>query len=632
MIFVLCGHRGVGKTSLMRRLSVYMQGRDVLFYDLDAEIEIRTKRTIQDLFTSKSQESGEEYFRLVERQVFGQICREVGARFAYISVGGGFPVSNFEIDVLRTASHEISKDISFIWLQRSTDRDGRIFLDRPSLEPDVPPLEEFKIRLAKRQPLFESSCQRDYVIPEGMGEDSAVATSLEKDVFLNQINNCGGCLTLLPSAFRSVDFGQKFLLERQTWGLDLFELRSDLLSLSQIKKAMEIIPSKNIIYSVRNHEGLSQVHKYNLWDWPLELGQSPSGYPSVISLHERRELEINHLKVESKVESVEQASDRLETSGKKAQYLKLAIEIFDFHELEVADKWRKQNPERNQFLPRSQNGRWSWYRCHQKGQMKINFIREGIGSAMDQPTLFEWLSAFPQSYRFAAVLGDPIHHSYTPIEHLDFFHQRGLAVHRIQISANEMANGGFEFLKSMGLSYAAVTSPLKISAFQLSQSRSPMANELKAANTLFVAPNEVCCHNTDQMGLEELLEEYKDCRNIAVWGGGGTLTAILKTLPQSVSYSVRTGLARNENQSRSATQTKDQMEPFKPEILVWAGGKDSKMPPDHWRPKIVVDLSYTDNSLARQYCLLKKCIYQSGKKMFLAQARGQRKFWQEQER
>jgi energy-coupling factor transporter ATP-binding protein EcfA2 len=55
MITLLIGHRGVGKTSLLRRLEVLFQNSDVVLRDLDSEIEARRQNTIEEIFKTQGE-------------------------------------------------------------------------------------------------------------------------------------------------------------------------------------------------------------------------------------------------------------------------------------------------------------------------------------------------------------------------------------------------------------------------------------------------------------------------------------------------------------------------------------------------------------------------------------------------
>ncbi|MNL62489.1 hypothetical protein D3C87_1865150 [compost metagenome] len=51
------------------------------------------------------------------------------------------------------------------------------------------------------------------------------------------------------------------------------------------------------------------------------------------------------------------------------------------------------------------------------------------------------------------------------------------------------------------------------------------------------------------------------------------------------------------------------------------------MPPPEWRPAMILDLNYKEDSMGREYAQSFGANYTSGLVMFLAQAQGQRAFW-----
>jgi shikimate 5-dehydrogenase len=55
------------------------------------------------------------------------------------------------------------------------------------------------------------------------------------------------------------------------------------------------------------------------------------------------------------------------------------------------------------------------------------------------------------------------------------------------------------------------------------------------------------------------------------------------------------------------------------------------MPPKQWKPSILVDLNYTEDSPGREYALQVGAEYVSGLRMFQVQAEKQREFWLREE-
>jgi hypothetical protein len=92
-------------------------------------------------------------------------------------------------------------------------------------------------------------------------------------------------------------------------------------------------------------------------------------------------------------------------------------------------------------------------------------------------------------------------------------------------------------------------------------------------------------------------------------------------LPEAIFYRARTGLT-----------AQNVPENFMPDLLVWAVGgsrmESCQWPDENWKPKMILDLNYTENSPGREYALKVGARYISGAQFFKEQAKHQRAFWQ----
>lgn len=570
---LLVGHRGTGKTSLMRRMAPSNS------VDLDEEIERRSGQPVFELFKNR----GEEIFRQWELTTIKEILREAGPH-TWISVGAG----------LRLDEVEFRGEI--IWVRRDTDREGRVFLDRPRLDPSTDPLVEFRQRAKAREPIFARSADRTYTMPEGLAESD----ELEKKILCGDLEGTGGVVTLFPSHRRTLP----------QLGAHLYELRDDLLESEELMGLFHKFPEEKILYSVRKNKFVPEYVRRSkcLIDWGLD-----GSYPDK--------------------EFVEEFADRLILSshGSHREALldfrlyakfpvrfKLSPVIESYDDLREVHQWWAQDPTHRHLLPRSSDGRWGWYRLWMKGKSAINFWREGGGSAEDQPTLYQWLASPFGVERFAAVLGAPVAHSWSPTEHRHFFAKFGMPMWAVEVREGEW-DRAMPFLRELGLQFASVTAPLKGKAFRLCKP-SELAAELESVNTL--AWDEQASqwrgHNTDLTGLAEAVLGLPS-GPVAVWGGGGTLPVIGRVLPNSSAFSATKGHLRSGSKELQDL----------PKIVVWAAPRGSELmwPPDHWKPEIVFDLNYKEDSPGREYALRIKARYVSGEKMFRAQAREQREYW-----
>lgn len=628
---VLMGHRGTGKTAFLKRIQTALASSEgTLFLDLDQMIEEKSKKTIPEIFATQ----GESAFRALERETFLALSNSLQgtSTSCYLAVGAGF------IPCLEKDAHP---DISpgswkYWWLRRPTDAQGRIFLNRPRLDPNTSPLQEFKDRLPQREKIYSQWADESLILQEGFDFPDAA----ESAWINNSIAHLGGAVTVSAENLKTDEAAHNFFQRRKNWGLHFFELRDDLVSNEALARALNLAPKSQILLSFRrpeNKEKLRTIQQQgNLaFDWPLEWGLCHGSNPTVLSYHQR---ESTIEKTLAKVRTL--AKDQ----GNHAQ-IKLALPIFNFHELLQGHLWQQENPENHSFLPISDSGRWRWYRLWMKNRMPLQFWREGAGSAPDQPTLLEWLRQDEiqgeiqgESSFFAAVLGDPVEHSRTPAEHFDFFRKLGCPVFSIRLSREEWAQDSLQLLQTLGLRWAAVTSPLKDLAFQSSHSEDPITLHLKTTNTLLFLPSSGASsslpatgrwlgQNTDVAGLKLALEKNIPTfaqLKFALWGGGGTLEMAKFLLPVSttLAYSSQSGLPRTEEKKDS--------EP--PDVVLWAVGRNhfdagGRFPSAHWRPRWVLDMNYSEDSPGREYALRCGATYIGGLDMFRGQAEAQRQFW-----
>lgn len=580
MITFLIGHRGAGKTSLLERLKNYFPQAHCVC--LDSEIE-KSHGPIATIFSRQ----GETEFRRIENEVFDQIVSRPTERM-FVAVGGGY-------------EGRFPSGSDIVWVQRSLDLSRFLFLNRPSLDPRSHKIQMPKERFQKRTLRYRALATREWLLPEG----EYAYLEAEKNFFGAQLKNIGGILTVMPYQLESVDF-ERWGRERESWGIDFWELRDDLLSDEQIRSAFATLKSDKILMSFRDERRLEKTSQWASkaarCDWPIEWGEVPSALAgkAIVSSHS----------------SVVQFEETLALLQNLKGQIKWSPEIHDFSQLARAHAWQVAEPGRS-LLPRSDNGRWQWYRLYQKSRQPLNFFREGTGSATDQPPLALWAEKNPQARFHAAILGQPVSHSWTPMTQKDFFKKRNADILAVDISETEIREN-FDFLKQLGFKAFAVTSPLKLWAGDLVGSD-------KAVNTLAVSSSGVYGASTDEDGFAALLKEAElssILEPVVVWGGGGVLRMIQKQLPQSVPYSARWGRRRDGSEFRDA-----------PEVLIWAAGSADLAPllRHNWHPRYVVDLSYRGDSPAIGYAHAVNAKYFSGRTMFYKQAEYQQKFWSSHE-
>lgn len=685
VVYVLVGHRGVGKSSLLKRIKAYVPSAHC--WDLDEEIEKIQGESLIKTFKAK----GESYFRQIEGEVFHNLL----AHITHISSSslpshqwgshkwgshqwgshkwGSPPVvgrqdssagsslsSRNQYFVVLGAGYEgyIPTQCFVVWVRRLTDFRGRSFLNRPQLsKKGGSEYDEYLARFHERNKRYKQWANDEITLIEGLKS----VNPWEEQVFRGSPNRgspvrgshvrsshgeargspvrgspARGQLTLLPRNCSSFEKLRLFLRNYEKF-FTHFEVRDDFLSEEQINWLRDLLPLDKWIYSYRKAPDVGKPISgerlsdgANIIDWALELGE-PMTLCHQVSLHERRE-----------GESVQDCCRRLEKWG-ASHHLKLAIPIKGFAELWEAHQWWLKDSENRSFLPSSEEGRWSWYRLRQKPLMKINFVKlgsepQGLSShgdyAPDQPSLLHWLSCLDDFKSFAAVLGDPIEHSQSPTEQDTYFRGKNMPIFSVQM--NESDELALSVLRSLGLRYAAVTSPLKKRVLHYCDKLTSVAQELQSVNTLFLGEKGVVGHNTDVEGLKVLLQGALS--PLVVWGGGGTKAAISKILPQAFFYSARSGeLSESPRQfvleshlgpNSSLKASNPVITLSEVETLVWATGRSRHITwPPHW-PKRVIDLNYTEDSPGLEFAIRRGAEYISGQEMFRVQAEGQRNFWE----
>ena len=549
----LIGHRGAGKTTYLDGVTRRRPGR--VGFDLDREIARDAGHALEDIFARE----GEAGFRARERTTLARLLARPEPKI--IALGAGFDGPR--------------PDARMVWIRRATDQAGRVFSNRPRLDPAVEPLTEYLDRFPERERRYREWADFTLALPEGY--DGGLEDALDFEWTLPYD------FTLPPHA------GPDFLELRASWNLRRLEVRDDL-------SAAEPTPAPpHLLRSYRR--GPPRPPDGTEEDWALELGPPPRAF-AITSVH---------------AGDVTEAARRLRPFADRS-ILKMAVEVRGFDELLAGHRWWAEDPGRRAFLPRDPVGRWRWYRSLFGPRMPIHFVREDDGSALDQPLLWQTRLQPACEGTFAAVLGHPVEHSRTPLEHRAFFAERLKPVVAVDVRADEWTVA-LQVLRELGLTHAAVTAPLKEFAFELATDRAPDCQSTGAANTLYFAGDRVWATNTDVIALRALSRELTTVGPTWLWGGGGVKSSVRAAWPGTREVSARVGVDASELDS--------------PGLLIWAVGRSRahRTPPAHLRPGLVLDLNYADDSPGLEYAVTRGLPYQSGLAMFKLQAEAQREFW-----
>ncbi|MFZ3228736.1 MAG: shikimate kinase [Pseudobdellovibrio sp.] len=578
---LIIGHRGVGKTNFLKRHESYFKqaGLNIPHFDLDQEIERLKNDSIQNIFNL----NGEVNFRTLEIDTYNKLIKE--NKSYVISLGAGFNLSH------------ASDDQDILFINRITDKNGRIFLNRPRLNSNLSPLEEYQKRYLARNESYFNKATQIYTMPEGLQEENDV----EKAIILNSTYIEDGIYTLVEKEIQSLDF----LIAKYK----NIELRTDLIPIDKINKIVKENVNQKWLIAIRTEQS---INRYNnaIYDFDVNLMKAPDflfeNSENIISCH-----------LSNLTEAI------LKTKDFKNIQIKLSPEVESFEDLIKGHEWQQANPGERSFLPRSKGGKWVWFRQISKYLQKINFVRN-FTLISDQPSEYQWLSLPQQKpISFGAVLGAPILFSRSPEIHKKYFEKMNSFFTAIELNEDEFAKH-IHWLNKIGLAYAAVTSPLKKVAFDFAEVNENKSIQYKSANTLHFKKNALFATNTDWFGFQELVKENITDINcdIVVWGGGGTLNMMQSVLPNAIYISSQTGQLRKDSVEKNINSLVNP-------IIIWAAPRTDQthLPPDSWNPKLIIDLNYTENSMGLEYAEKYKLKYISGLKMFTAQALEQQKYW-----
>ncbi|MEM7647015.1 MAG: shikimate kinase, partial [Pseudomonadota bacterium] len=146
----LIGHRGCGKSSLLRRLESYFPDSSIHFLSLDTLIEKKYKKKISVIFASE----GEEGFREKEKATLSEVHKKFSGQSVVLDRGAG-------------CLAPIESPWEALWVRRSVDLSQYQFLNRPSLDGGLKMSPE---RFESRQKFYNEQASNQYLMTVGWSQ------------------------------------------------------------------------------------------------------------------------------------------------------------------------------------------------------------------------------------------------------------------------------------------------------------------------------------------------------------------------------------------------------------------------------------------------------------------------------
>jgi shikimate kinase len=568
--WLLIGHRGVGKSTLAKNLE---PGYQVL--DLDSEIERQTGSSIEELIGKCIKN-----FRKLEGQILLRHLANRSNSPERLIIVAGAGIDPKYLERVKTLAN-------ILWVRRDSDREGRVFLDRPRLMPKAFPLEESKKLFSRRQSQYQAYAHEFLDLPEGPFQTEYFLSFIQS--FLSgSLSSPEWSETLEPGVHWRRDLERIMFLQESRF----VELRNDLLAEPLICEILQSYPHEKILLSIRKKLSPALCNCLKKFAGALDcdlafeknLDLAEQSSLKIISIHGEFQKHLDFVK-----------------KYRGSHHLKWAPTIRSLSQLiEAHSLCQSQSLS---FLPISEDGRWKFYRLLRSSQNLLNFRRSRTATYQDQPTLWDLISyshSKPNA-RWLGVLGQNTIYSWSPYFHQSYACARGENFFSLSLSAEPSA-AELDFLLKLGLYALAVTSPFKAWAAKLCNSNESFLN------TLVWRDGKWHGANTDRLALEKMAFVAP----VLIWGAGAMGKLLKSQIRDAELISART--------KKPSVSTK-------PHTLVWAAKPQGPMPPIEFCPQVVIDLNYFESSLARDYAARCGATYLGGEKFFVIQALAQQKFW-----
>ena len=148
---------GAGKSTVGSYLA---KALNYQFFDTDQLIEKKENRTIESIF----KESGESYFRNIERDIINQFENKT----CVYSTGGGFPIYNKNIDKLKDIGQVVYLKTSIVELLNNRIKNN---FSRPMFQDAI----SFENLLKQREPIYSEA---DFVVTTDFKTPEEIASEI----------------------------------------------------------------------------------------------------------------------------------------------------------------------------------------------------------------------------------------------------------------------------------------------------------------------------------------------------------------------------------------------------------------------------------------------------------------------
>lgn len=386
-IYFLIGHRGVGKSFILKQL----QKEFSFIFDLDHEIE-KKYGNITDFWKKE----GEAKFRQLEKKFLQKLCLDLKPasqdHAVIIALGGGFPLEEFDFP----------EKSCFVWIDRCQSHPDNVYLERPVLDPSKSHVYGGMSheRFWKRQESFLKIMDYWIRLPEGFWYQTHVF-DWDGWTYFNPI----------------VTFEPGLGLERlaaywNQWG-GIWEWRDDL----EIQ-VRDFNPQSRWLVSIRKHPDSWKVwisRACQVWGVDVDV--------RLISRVSISDIQKHFPKAEVWISCHDDSWPHIDGSLRVDRW-KWSPVLKSWHQVRKVYQWARDQDAHRLIFERfhedfhKDDGHWRWAWA---SRQKYHFVRLNPRGKVPEQIPWYWLARAEalglKLQPVAAVVGDPVDHSWSPSFH-----------------------------------------------------------------------------------------------------------------------------------------------------------------------------------------------------------------------